>query len=213
VKILAGLLEPGQGQVLWDGNDIAGYDADSIAGRVAMCPQDPTLWPIPARANIAVCETAQGLIDDRRVREAARAAGADSVIEELAHTWDTVLSPRFHEGAELSGGQRAKVAIARALYRHDAAMVILDEPTANLDPLAEADTYRMVMALRQRGDLAIVLVSHRLGAVVGADNIVVFDHGQVVESGTHAELMANDGPYFEMYTTQANMYTSTGSVP
>jgi ATP-binding cassette subfamily B protein len=207
VKILAGLIEPDAGQVLWDGVDVTAFDAASLAGRVAMCPQDPTLWPIPARANIAVSEPDTEAIDDRRVREAAEAAGAAETIDELAHGWETVLSPRFTDGVELSGGQRAKVAIARALYNTDVAMAILDEPTANLDPIAEAATYRTVMGLRERG-IAVVLVSHRIGGVVGADQIVVFDHGRIVESGTHQQLMANRSHYFEMYSVQAEMYTT-----
>lgn len=208
VKILAGLLDPSDGQVLWDGRDITEFDADSVAGRVAMCPQNSTLWPVPARANVAVCEPDQDTIDDERVAHAAHGAGAADVIKALPGGWDTILSPRFHNGVELSGGERAKVAIARALYRTDATMVILDEPTANLDPIAEAETYRTVMDLRNRGDLAIVLVSHRLGAVIGADRIYVFDNGRIMESGTHHQLLQADGIYRTMYETQASMYTA-----
>ena len=208
-KIIAGLLEPTEGSVCWDGREITDYDADTVAGRVAVCPQDPTLWPISARANIGVCEPDPRSVLDARVREASADAGAADVIEALAHTYDTVLSARFDQGTTLSGGQRAKVAIARGLYRAAGAcsVLILDEPTANLDPIAEAETYRMVMSLRESREIAIVLVSHRLGAVVGADRIYVFEDGRVIEAGTHDRLLAADGSYARMYRTQAEMYT------
>lgn len=208
VKILAGLLEPDAGQVLWDGQDARGFDAASITGRAAVCPQDPTLWPISARSNIGVSEPEATQVDLDRARDAARLAGAAEVVDELPRGWDTILSPAFHGGVELSGGQRAKAAIARAIYRNDVSILILDEPTANLDPLAEAATYQMVGRLRARQDLAIVIVSHRLGAVVGADQIAVFDDGRIVAHGTHAELMTQHGLYQCMFEAQSEMYIS-----
>lgn len=211
VKILAGLLEPDAGLVLWDGQDVRGFDAASITGRAAVCPQDPTLWPISARSNIGVSEPEAGRVDLGRAREAARLAGAAETIDELPRGWETILSPAFHGGVELSGGQRAKAAIARAVYRDDVSMLILDEPTANLDPLAEAATYEMVGRLRGRPDLAIVIVSHRLGAVVGADQIAVFADGRILASGTHSELMSQEGLYRSMFNAQSAMYTGSNA--
>jgi ATP-binding cassette subfamily B protein len=179
-----------------------------LIARVAMCPQDATLYPISALGNIAVSEPDPQHIDRARAQNAVTVSGAAEMIEELPRGWDTVLSGRFRGGVELSGGQRAKAAIARAMYRTDVAMIILDEPTANLDPLAEAETYRTVMSLRERGDVAIVLVSHRLGAVVGADHIAVFDQGRIVESGTHTQLVTRGGLYQRMYEAQSAMYVS-----
>jgi ATP-binding cassette subfamily B protein len=200
--------------VAWDGVDITAYDAHSVAGRVAVCPQDPNLWPISARANIGVCEPEAGMIDEGLVHAAAAASGAAEVIEELTHGYDTILSPRFTNGTELSGGQRAKVAVARGIYQAGSASVlVLDEPTANLDPIAEAETYRSIMGLRGRGDLGVVLVSHRLGAVVGADRIYVFEHGRVTESGTHEQLLELGGAYALMYGVQAQMYTVDAPLP
>jgi ATP-binding cassette, subfamily B, bacterial len=209
VKILAGLLEPDTGTVLWDGVDTREYDGESVIARVAMCPQNPTLYPISALSNVAVSEPDPRLIDLERARAAVDAAGAGARFDRLPAGWATVLSARFKGGVELSGGERAKAAIARALYRNDISMLILDEPTANLDPLAEAATYETVMKLRERGNTAIVIVSHRLGAVVGADRIAVFDQGRIVESGTHRELIALGGLYRAMYDKQSSMYVET----
>jgi ATP-binding cassette subfamily B protein len=208
VKILAGLIEPDSGRVIWDGRETVEFDSESVIARVAMCPQDATLYPISALGNIAVSEPDPQHIDRARAQNAVTVSGAAEMIEELPRGWDTVLSGRFRGGVELSGGQRAKAAIARAMYRTDVAMIILDEPTANLDPLAEAETYRTVMSLRERGDVAIVLVSHRLGAVVGADHIAVFDQGRIVESGTHTQLVTRGGLYQRMYEAQSAMYVS-----
>jgi ATP-binding cassette subfamily B protein len=206
VKILAGLLEPDTGTVLWDGRDTREFDGESVVARVAMCPQDATLYPISALSNVAVSEPDPILIDRERAQRAVDAAGAGAKFDQLPAGWKTVLSARFKGGVELSGGERAKAAIARALYRDDVSMLILDEPTANLDPLAEAATYETVMKLRERGNAAIVVVSHRLGAVVGADRIAVFDQGRIVESGTHRELIALGGIYRRMYDKQSSMY-------
>lgn len=215
-KIIAGLLEPTEGAVAWDGIDISAYDADSVAGRVAVCPQDPNLWPISARANIGVSEPKAETIKDHLVHTAAAASGAAEVIDDLSHGYETILSPRFTNGTELSGGQRAKVAIARGIYQAEAgacSVLVLDEPTANLDPIAEAETYHSLMRLRERGDLGVVLVSHRLGAVVGADRIYVFEHGQVTESGTHEQLLELGGSYALMYGVQAQLYTVDTTLP
>jgi ATP-binding cassette subfamily B protein len=133
------------------------------------------------------------------------------VVEQLPRGWETILSPAFHGGVELSGGQKAKAAIARAIYRNDVSILIFDEPTANLDPLAEAAAYEMVGRLRARKDLAIVIVSHRLGAVVGADQIAVFDDGRILASGTHTELMAQEGLYQRMFQAQSSMYIAAAA--
>lgn len=211
VKILAGLLEPDAGVVLWDGQDVRGFDAASITARAAVCPQDPTLWPISARSNIGVCEPEAARVDLDRARDAAQLAGAAETIGGLPRGWETILSPAFHGGVELSGGQRAKAAIARAIYRMNVSVLIFDEPTANLDPLAEAAAYQMVGRLRGRKDLAIVIVSHRLGAIANADKIAVFDDGRIVASGTHTELMSQEGLYQRMFDAQSAMYTGSAA--
>ena len=117
---------------------------------------------------------------------------------------DEVIGIFSNEGKNLSGGQWQKVAITRALFRKDARVYILDEPTAALDPIAEANIYRNFASLT--GDKTTILISHRLGVMSIVDRILVFDKGKIVEDGNHGELMAQNGAYAKMYKAQAKWY-------
>ncbi|MEL7976759.1 ABC transporter ATP-binding protein [Isoptericola sp. F-RaC21] len=199
-KVLAGLYEPDEGVVRWDGVDQAGMDRRSLRSRVAVIFQDFVRYALPASENIS----AGSAHDDARVRAAARATGADRALEGLPQGYATVLSRLFRGGRELSGGQWQRVALARAYYR-DAPLVILDEPTSALDPRAEHDLFaslRDVLAGR-----TAVFISHRFSTVRSADRIVVMDAGRVVESGDHDTLMALGGLYAELFTIQAAAYS------
>ncbi len=201
-KLLAGLYTPGSGTVSWDGVDIATYDPASVRERVAVIFQDFVRYELSAHENIAAGDHPR--YDDREaVEHAARAAGMDEAISSLPDGYDTLLGPEFYGGTSFSGGQWQRMALARAFFR-EAPIVILDEPTAALDPRAEAALYAsMGEIFKGRG---VLLISHRFGSVRTADRIYVLEAGRVIESGTHSELVEADGHYAELFRLQASRY-------
>jgi ATP-binding cassette subfamily B protein len=203
-KILAGLYDPTDGEVRWDGTPTTALDRSSLRSRVAVIFQDFVRYALTAAENVAVSDIG-GTIDEGRVRRAASSAGADQFLAALPDGYDTMLSRLFRGGRDLSGGQWQRVAIARAFYR-DSPLVILDEPTASLDPRAEHDLFTSLR--RVLADRSAVFISHRFSSVRSADRIYVLDDGAVVEHGTHDELMAAGGLYAELFTLQADAYLS-----
>lgn len=198
-KILAGLYEPQSGRVRWDDVDLATVDAHALRGRIAVIAQDHTRWPLSARHNITM-----GLNKgEPAVVRAAGVAGADEVIDELPHGYRTLLDRRFKDGQELSGGQWQRIAVARGFYR-DAPLLICDEPTAALDARAEHALFERIR--RHADGRTVLLITHRLASVRYADRVYVLDHGQVVEEGTHDELIDRQGIYADLYGLQARAY-------
>jgi ATP-binding cassette subfamily B protein len=141
-------------------------------------------------------------MSDEKIRMAAGQSGADSVAEELSEGYDSQLGKEF-DGTELSQGQWQKIAVARA-YLRDAELLVLDEPTAALDPKAEVEVYRQFRDV-SRGR-TVLLISHRLGAAKLADRIIVLDDGRISEQGYHSELMAQAGYYARVFGLQAQWY-------
>ena len=143
-------------------------------------------------------------IDDARIKSSAESSGAASFIERMTKQYDTPLMKYFEEdGTELSLGQWQKLSVARAFYS-DSDIMILDEPTASLDALAEQQIFHQFASLT-RGKTSL-FVSHRLSSATSADNIIVIEQGKVVEEGTHKELMSLQGKYYELFSTQAKRY-------
>lgn len=140
---------------------------------------------------------------DRALHEAARQAGADTVVADLPKGWDTLLSKYFRGGHELSAGQWQRLAVARGLFR-DAPLLIWDEPTAPLDANAEYAVYESLRRLAS--GRTVILITHRLASVRNADQIFLLHEGKLVEHGTHSQLIARSGRYAEMYSLQARMY-------
>ncbi|WP_245601658.1 ABC transporter ATP-binding protein [Hamadaea tsunoensis] len=202
-KLLAGLYRPTEGAVRWDGDDLRTLDADGLAAQIVMVQQEPVRWPATARANVRVGRSTRTDDDDEMLLRVARQARADEVVDRLPQRWETLLSRYFRGGQELSGGQWQRMAIARGLYR-DAPLLLWDEPTAPLDARAEAAVYE---SLRQLAEgRTVLLITHRLASVRYADRIFLLHQGELVEQGTHAELMAADGRYAELYALQSRMY-------
>jgi ATP-binding cassette subfamily B protein len=164
--------------------------------------QDFVKYPtLSAAENIGIGLPAK-MKDRAAIVEAARRAGADAAIADLPKGYDTVMSRQFG-GADLSMGQWQRVALARAFLR-DAPLVVLDEPTAALDPRAERDLFETVASLyRSR---SAVLISHRLSSVRFADRICVLAQGRITESGTHEDLLGAGGDYAELFEIQARAY-------
>ncbi|WP_017592961.1 ABC transporter ATP-binding protein [Nocardiopsis potens] len=198
-RLVCGLYRAQRGTVAWNGADVAELPAEELRRRIGLVAQEYCRWPMTAERNVAMDTAA----DPDRLARAARQSGADEVVARLARGWDTVLDPRFAQGADLSGGQWQRIAGARGLYR-DADLLIVDEPTAALDARAE---HAFFETLREHArGRTVVLITHRLASVRMADRIVVLDRGRVAEQGAHAELIARGGLYAELYRLQADAY-------
>lgn len=207
IALLARLFDPDEGRITVDGTDLRELDPATWQRRIAAIFQDFVRFELPVTDNVAF----DG-VRSEALRRAATRAGALPVIEALPHGWDTVLSRQYPDGAELSGGQWQRVALARALYAVEcgAGVLVLDEPTANLDVRAEAELYERFLDLT-RG-LTTILVAHRFSTVRQADRICVLEGGKVVESGDHAGLLVQDGRYARMFWAQAAAYAEAGDV-
>jgi ATP-binding cassette subfamily B protein len=202
VKLLARLYDPDEGRVLLDGHDLRGYDLEGLRANVGVIFQDFVRYHLTAAENIAVGRI-EARDDRERIAAAARLSGADEVIAGLPGGYDQALGKRFRGGVELSGGEWQKIAIARA-YMRDAALLILDEPTAALDARAETAVFERFKEL-SAGKTA-VLISHRFSSVRMADRILVLADGRVEASGTHEALLAEGGRYAELFELQAAGY-------
>lgn len=202
VKLLARLYDPDEGRILLDGRDLRDYDLDDVRANIGVIFQDFMRYHLTAGENIGVGQI-DAMDDGSRIREAARRAMADEVIESLPQGYDQLVGRRFRTGVDLSGGQWQKIAIARA-YMRDAQVMILDEPTAALDARAEFEVFQRFRELSDQR--TAVLISHRFSSVRMADRILVLAHGRLEASGTHDELMAAGGRYAELFELQAAGY-------
>lgn len=201
-KIVSGLYPVDKGELLWDGTPLEQLPSGTAEASTAVIFQDFVRYAMNVETNIALGRPDQP-VDDLRVARAAAASGVADYVDELPQNYRTPLTRMFEGGHDLSGGQWQRLAIARAFYR-DAPLVILDEPSAALDPRAEYDLFsslRSTIAGR-----AALVISHRFSTVRNADRIYVLDAGRVVESGTHDELMAHGGIYAELFSLQAAAY-------
>lgn len=202
VKLLAHLYEPDEGRILLDGIDLCDYDPEDLRSQIGIIFQDFFRYAFTAAENIAV-----GNIAERTARplieESARKSLADEVVKNLPKKYDQMLGKRFTGGVDLSGGQWQKVALARA-YMREAQLIILDEPTAALDARAEHEVFVRFSELI-KGKTG-VLISHRFSTVRMADRILFLEHGQLLEIGSHEELLAQNGKYAELFRLQAKGY-------
>ena len=203
VKLLTRLYDPTSGEILLDGHNIKEYNVEELYDMFGIIFQDFGKYAVTAGENIVFGDLGRDA-GEGEMREAAGQSGANVFIEKRAAGYDTPLMRYFEaNGAELSIGQWQKLAIARAFYS-DSDILILDEPTASLDPMAEQEIFNQFNELRS--DKTSIFISHRLSSATIADNILVMENGQVVEQGNHAELMAKKGLYHTLFTTQAARY-------
>ncbi|MFC5577653.1 ABC transporter ATP-binding protein [Lysobacter niabensis] len=202
VKLLARLYDPDEGRILLDGRDLRDYDLDDLRANIGVIFQDFVRYHLTAGENIGVGQM-DAMYDRERIREAARRALADQVIEPLPQGYDQLIGRRFKTGVDLSGGQWQKIAIARA-YMRDAQVMILDEPTAALDARSEFEVFQRFKELSS--ERTAVLISHRFSSVRMADRILVLNEGRLEASGTHEQLLAQGGRYAELFELQAAGY-------
>jgi ATP-binding cassette subfamily B protein len=201
-KLLASLYHPTGGKVFWDAKDLAEVEPASIREEVAVVFQDFMMYALTAAQNIGLGRPLD-LNDRERIVAAAKLAGAHDFLNALPGGYDNYLGNLFEGGKDLSIGQWQRVALSRAFFR-DAPFIILDEPTAALDPRAEHDLFTRIRTLL--ADRTVLLISHRFSSVQSADRIYVMQDGRIVERGSHDELMSLDGLYAELYTLQANSF-------
>jgi ATP-binding cassette subfamily B protein len=202
VKLLARLYDPTGGKILLDGVDLRDYRVEDVQREIGVIFQDFMRFDMTARENIAAGRI-ERLNDETRLGEAARKSRAGEIIERLPRGLDQILGRRFEGGVDLSGGEWQKFALARA-YVRDAQVLILDEPTAALDAVAEYEVFRRFAELTR--DRMALLISHRFSTVRMADRIVVLEGGAIREQGTHQQLIATGGRYANMFELQAANY-------
>jgi ATP-binding cassette subfamily B protein len=202
IKLLTRLYDPTAGEITIDGVSLRDYRLDSLHQRFGVIFQDFVRFEATLRENISLGQVEAGQ-DEARIFEAARKGGADAVAAVLPQGYDTPLGSWFDDSRQLSGGQWQKVALSRAFMR-DAEVLILDEPTSALDPEREFEIFQQFRELTK--GKTTILISHRFSTVRMADRILVIDDGQLVESGSHAELLAQDGLYAKLFHMQAQGY-------
>lgn len=209
VKLLSQMYPPTGGRILLDGRDIADYEVERYRERLSASFQDFVRFELQVREGVSLGDLDRAA-EDELVRQALGKARCDFV-DELPEGWDTQLGKEWDGGVELSGGQWQKLAIARSFMRDKALLVIFDEPTAALDPQSEYEIFQQVADEARAGSSdgrVTLLVSHRFSTVRMADLILVMEGGRLVESGSHDELMANNGLYAELYRLQAKAYVA-----
>ncbi len=201
IKLLLRFYKTDEGQILVNGKDINEIKIDSLYDQIATLFQDFNRYPFPVKENVSM--TSESNIDKGRFDEALKLGGLDEIIEELPKGVNTVLDSSFKSGVEPSGGQYQRVALARTFYRKSN-LIILDEPTSAIDAKAEYKIFNNLFDHYK--DITTLIVSHRFSTVRRADRIVVLDKGKITEQGTHKQLMAKKGLYYELFSKQAEGY-------
>ena len=204
IKLLCRLYDPTEGEIRLNGVDIRKYDYDEYMAIFSVVFQDFQLFAYSLGQNVA----ASAEYDAKRAEACLREAGFEERLSSMPKGLDTSLYQDFDkDGIEISGGEAQKIAIARALYKN-APFIVLDEPTAALDPVSEYEVYRRFGEIS--GGKTAIYISHRLASCRFCDEILVFHEGQIVQHGAHEALLAQEnGKYAELWNAQAQYYTET----
>ena len=202
IKLLCRLYDPAEGEILLNGVNIKKYNYDEYMSVFSVVFQDYRLFAFTLGQNVAASTD----YDEERVKHCLHQAGFKERLETLPNGTETYLFKNYDKnGVEFSGGETQKIALARALYK-DAPFIILDEPTAALDPVSEYEVYSNFN--RISGEKTAIYISHRLASCRFCDKIAVFDHGEIIQRGSHDELVADkNGKYYELWHAQAQYYT------
>ncbi|MDE6641168.1 MAG: ABC transporter ATP-binding protein/permease [Acetatifactor sp.] len=203
IKLMCRLYDPTEGEILLNGVNIKKYDYEEYISIFSVVFQDFRLFSFTLGQNVA----AGTVYDETLVRQCLEQAGFGERLESMGMGLDTCLYKDCDEnGVEISGGEAQKIALARALYK-DAPFMILDEPTAALDPISEYEVFSRFNEIAK--DKTAIYISHRLASCRFCDKIAVFDEGRIVQTGSHGELLAQEGGrYYELWHAQAQYYTS-----
>ena len=208
IKLLLRLYDPTEGKITLDGEDIKDYKMKSYRRMFSVVFQDFKIIALPVSENVLMRPKKEG--DEKLVEEALKLSGAYERIMKLPQGAETLLTKEFsEEGVVLSVGEGQKIAIAHA-FVNDSPYIILDEPTSALDPVAESEMYNNMMKIGE--GKGMVFISHRLSSAVSADRIYMLENGEVIECGTHEELMAKNGKYADMFKKQAQNYVDIEEV-
>lgn len=203
IKLMCRLYDPTEGEILLNGVNIQKYDYDEYMSIFSMVFQDFRLFSFSLGQNIS----ASASYDSEKVMKSLEKVGFDERLKSMPNNLETFLYKDFDtDGVEISGGEAQKIALARALYK-DAPFIILDEPTAALDPLSEYEIYSKFNEIA--GDKTAIYISHRLASCRFCDTIIVFYAGEVIQKGNHEELLADsNGKYYELWNAQSQYYTA-----
>lgn len=202
IKLLMRFYKPTGGRILINGTDLNDVAIQSWYSQLATLFQDFNAYPLPVNENIYIGRSSEKS-NKSLLTQAAKFAGVDTLVAKYKHGWDTVLDASFEKGVEPSGGQWQRIALARAFYRN-ANVMILDEPTSAIDANAEYHIFNSIF--EHYRDRTAIIVSHRFSTVRRADRIIVIDKGQILEEGSHQNLMKNKGVYHDLFSKQAEGY-------
>jgi ABC-type multidrug transport system fused ATPase/permease subunit len=202
IKLLCRVYDPSEGSILVNGVDLRDIHLEDWQSAIGVLFQDFPTYNLTIRESIAVGRIFHET-DDEKLKRAAQFSGADEFIDEFPNTYDQLIWKEFKDGTDLSKGQHQRLAVARMFYRN-AAITILDEPTASIDAVTEEKIFSTLE--KNMEGKTVILITHRFSTVKNADKILMLEHGSIIEMGSHRQLMQQNGKYAELYTMQAKRY-------
>lgn len=205
IKLLGRIYDPTEGNILVNGTDLKELNMEDWQASLGILFQDFPAYNLTIRESIGIGRVSLPF-DEAKLRQAAAFSGADEFIDAFPHGYDQLIWKEFKDGTDLSKGQHQRLAVARMFYRN-AAITILDEPTASIDAVTEEKIFTTLE--KNLEGKTVILITHRFSTVKNADKIIMLEHGQIIEQGSHKELMQLNLKYAELYTMQARRYLET----